>query len=207
VSDVPTRARKAHDDIMAMPDVKVRTISMKNVERDLRIVMDIFNDAWSDNWGYVPLTENEMRKMVSDMKLILIPDIALIAEVDGEAAAVSIALPNINEMIKDLNGKLFPFGLAQLLYRLKVKGPKSARLIILGIKKKFRTQRRFGALSAALYVQMNDRGKKLGIQWGELSWTLEDNAKINVGIKLMGGKVYKRYRVYRKELSSAAAGE
>jgi hypothetical protein len=113
---------------------------------------------------------------------------------------VSVALPNVNEAIQDLDGKLFPLGLPKLLWRLKVKGTKTARLMILGIKKKFRTQKRFGGMSAALYVEMNERGKKLGIQWGELSWTLEDNAPVNLGIKMMGGKVYKKYRVYERTL-------
>jgi formylmethanofuran dehydrogenase subunit C len=82
-----------------------------------------------------------------------------------------------------------------------VKGPKSARLIILGIRKKYRHVKRFGGLSAALYVEMNDRGKKLGMEWGELSWTLEDNAPVNLGIKMMGGKIYKKYRVFSKDLA------
>ena len=200
VSEVPVRAKKAHDDIMSMPNVKIRQIDMKNIEREIHVVMDIFNETWADNWGSVPATESELKKMAADMKMILIPDLALIAEVDGEPAAVSIALPNINELIKDLDGKLFPLGLPKLLWRLKVKGPQSARLIILGIRKKFRVQKKFGGMSAALYVEMNERGKKLGITHGELSWTLEDNHPVNLGIKMMGGKVYKKYRVYCRDL-------
>ena len=170
------------------------------MEAETRVVMEIFNDAWKDNWGFVPMTDNELKKMAADLKLILVPDLALVAEVDGEVAASSIALPNINEMIQDLDGKLFPLGLPKLLYRLKVKGPTSARLVLLGIKKKFRIQKKYGGLSTALYVEMNDRGKKIGMKWGELSWTLEDNAPVNLGIKMMGGKVYKKYRVYSKSL-------
>lgn len=201
VAEPPKRARKAHDDLLAMKDVKIRTLDMKKMESEVHLMMDIFNDAWSENWGFVPLTENELKKMATDLKMIAIPDLMLVAEVDGEAAAISVALPNIHEMIGDLDGKLFPFGLAKLLWRLKVKGPKSARLIILGIRKKFRHVKRFGGLSAALYVEMNDRGKKLGMEWGELSWTLEDNAPVNLGIKMMGGKIYKKYRVFSKDLA------
>jgi hypothetical protein len=111
-----------------------------------------------------------------------------------------MALPNINEMIGDFHGKLLPFNLAKLLYRLKLKGPKTARLIILGIRKKFRNVRKYAGLSIYLYAKMNRAGQRLGIEWGELSWTLEDNAPVNVGIKFMGGKIYKRYRVYEREL-------
>ncbi len=200
VGEPPPRARRAHDDILKIPGLRIRTLDKSQMERDTRIVMEIFNDAWQDNWGFVPMTEGELKKMAADLKMILVPDLALVAEVDGEVAAISVALPNINEMIGDLDGKLFPFGFAKLLYRLKVKGPTSARLIILGIKKKFRIQKKFGGLSAALYVEMNDRGKRLGMKWGELSWTLEDNHPVNLGIKMMGGKVYKRYRVYVRDL-------
>lgn len=200
VGEPPPRARRAHDDIVKIPGLRIRTLDKAHMERETRLVMEIFNDAWQDNWGFVPMTEGELKKMAADLKMILVPDLALVAEVDGEAAAISVALPNLNEMIADLDGKLFPLGLPKLLYRLKVKGPRSARLIILGIKKKYRIQKRFGGLSAALYVEMNDRGKRMGMEWGELSWTLEDNHPVNLGIKMMGGKVYKRYRVYAKDL-------
>jgi hypothetical protein len=162
--------------------------------------MDVFNDAWSDNWGFVPLTEPELRKMAEDLKLLVIPELTYITEIDGEAAAVALALPNINELITDLGGKLVPFGLPKLLWRLKVRGASTARLIILGIRKKFRGVKKYGGLSIYLYTKMNEAGSKLGIKWGELSWTLEDNAPVNVGIKLMGGKIYKRYRLYERRL-------
>jgi hypothetical protein len=200
VGEPPKRARKAHDDIVSLPEVKIRRLDMSKMEAETRLMMDIFNDAWSENWGFVPMTESELKKMAADLKMIAVPDLMLVAEVDGEPAAISVALPNINEMIGDLNGKLFPLGLPKLLWRLKVQGPKSARLIILGIRKKYRHVKKLGGLSAALYVEMNDRGKKLGMQWGELSWTLEDNAPVNLGIKMMGGRVYKKYRLFTKEI-------
>ncbi len=200
IGSVPRRARKAFQDVESMPEVRTRTVDMKNLEGDVRTIMDIYNDAWSENWGFVPLTEKELAKMASDMKLILMPKLAYITEIDGEAAAVALALPNINAMIGDLNGSLFPTGIAKLLYRLKIKGPDEARLIILGIRKKYRHVRKYAALSAYLYVKMNDAAAALGIKWGELSWTLEDNGPVNVGIKLMGGKIYKRYRIYEREI-------
>ena len=200
VGEVPKRAQKAHDDIARMPEVRARQVDPKNLERDVRVVMDVFNDAWSDNWGFVPLTENELRKMAQDLKLILMPELTRIAEINGEPAAVAMALPNLNEMIKDLHGSLLPAGLPKLLWRLKVKGPQTARLVILGIKKKFRHMKQYAGLSIYLYAAMNEAGQKLGIRWGELSWTLEDNAPVNVGIKFMGGKIYKTYRLYQRDL-------
>ncbi len=200
VGEVPKRAKKAHDEIEAMSEVKSRHVDKSHLERDVRVIMDVFNDAWSENWGFVPLTENELRKMASELKPILIPELTYITEIDGEPAAVALALPNVNELIGDLHGRLFPLGLPKLLYRLKVTGAKTARLVILGIRKKFRGQKRYGGLSLYLYTKMNHAGEELGIKWGELSWTLEDNAPVNIGIKVMGGKIYKRYRVYERDL-------
>ena len=198
--DVPPRARRAWEDVKKLPEVNVRRLDVKNLERDVRVAMDIFNDAWSDNWGYIPMTERELAKTAADMKLLIVPELTLLAEIDGEPSAFVIALPNLNELIADLDGKLLPLGLAKLLWRLKVKGPQSARLVLLGIRRKFRMSKRYGGLSTFLYVEMNEAGKKLGIRSGELSWTLEDNAPVNLGIKFMGGKIYKRYRVYEKQL-------
>ncbi|MCK6534316.1 MAG: hypothetical protein L6Q84_15185 [Polyangiaceae bacterium] len=200
VGDVPKRAEKAMADVDGMPEVKLRHVDKSHVERDVRIIMDVFNDAWSDNWGFVPLTETELTKMASELKPILIPELTYIADIDGEPAAVALALPNINELIGDLHGKLFPLGLPKLLYRLKVKGPKSARLIILGIRKKYRGVKKYGALSICLYAKMHRSAEKVGVRWGELSWTLEDNAAVNVGIKFMGGEIYKKYRLYQRDL-------
>jgi hypothetical protein len=200
VGDVPPRAQRAHDEIEALPEVKSRHIDMKNFERDLRIVVDVFNDAWTDNWSFVPYSEAEVLRMGEELKLIAIPALSYITEVDGEPAAVAVALPNINEVIRDLDGKLLPTGLAKLLWRLKVVGPKTARLALLGIRRKYRGVRKYAGLSTYIYAKMNRAGRDVGIQWGELSWTDEDNAPVNVGIRFMGGKIYKRYRVYERGL-------
>lgn len=199
VGDVPERARRGHDEIEAMPEVKSRHVDMKNLDADLRVIMNVFNDAWSDNWNFVPFTERELQKMGADLKLIAVPELSYITEVNGEPAAVALALPNLNELIHDMKGKLV-FNLPKLLWRLKVVGPRSARLAILGVGKSFRGQRKYAGLSAYLYTKMNAAGKRLGLEWGELSWTLEDNGPVNVGIKMMGGKIYKTYRVYEKSL-------
>ncbi len=201
VGEVPLRAQKAHDEIAALPEVSVRQMNPRDVENELGIIMNIFNDAWSDNWGFVPATKGELDKAAKDIKLILMPEITRIVSIDGEPAAVALALPNLNELIHDFRGKLGPVEVAKLAYRLKVRGAKSGRLYILGIKKKLRSVRKYAALSAYLYVQMNRAGHLLGMTDGELSWTVEDNAPINVAIKLMGGHVYKTYRVYEKSLS------
>lgn len=200
VGEVPVRAQRAHDEIEALPEISVRTVDPKDVARELDVIIDIFNDAWSDNWGFVPATKTEIEKAAKDLEIVLMPELTRLVSIDGEPAAVAVGLPNINELIEDFEGKLGPVQIAKLLYRLKVRGPRSGRLYILGIKKKWRNVRKYAGLSAYLYVEMNRAAHLLGLRAGELSWTVEDNAPINVGIKLMGGHVYKTYRVYERAL-------
>jgi hypothetical protein len=108
----------------------------------------------------------------------------------------------MNEAIKDLDGKLFPLGLPKLLWRLKVKNPKWGRLMMLGIAQELRGVKRYGGLSLALYVEISRRGRAKGYEYGELSWTLEDNHPMNLGIKAMGAKVYKKYRLFEKSIEA-----
>jgi hypothetical protein len=207
VGDVNPRVARARADVEAMPEVKSRMVSYADMQRDVEIVMDVYNDAWSDNWGFVPVTRAEIDKMAKDFRLFLIPEITRIVTIDGEAAAVAVAIPNINNMIGDLRGRLFPLGLLKLLYRLKIKGPTQGRVIILGIRKKYRHVRKYAGLSLYLYAELNDSGRKIGMTGGELGWTLEDNGPVNTGIRTMGAKPYKRYRVYDKTIDGAVEAQ
>jgi hypothetical protein len=198
--ELPPRALRAWEDMKKLPEVRLRSIDLKNIEREVKVVMDIYNDAWTGKWGYVPALPEEVRQVGEHLKLIADPDIAFMAEVNGEPVGMCIMLPNVNEAIQDLNGKLLPFGFAKLLYRMKWKHPVSTRLMMLGIREDIRKQRRYGGLSAAMYVETAKRGLAKGYRWGELSWTREDDAPINLGIKMMGARVYKRYRVYQQPL-------
>ncbi len=204
---VPEAALQLAEEARKHPGLVIREVDPKNLERDVRILIDVFNSAWEKNWAFVPLTENEIRKAAKDFKLLLEPKLALIAEVNGRPAAISLALPNLNEAIKDLNGRLFPFGLFKLLYRIKMKKIRSARLMLLGIKKEFRKDALGAGLSVLLYVEKHKRSQELKHWGGELSWTLEDNQKINFGIEMMGGEHYKTYRVFEKSLAPEAGHE
>jgi hypothetical protein len=204
VGDLNARTKRAHEAVRAMPEVTARMVSYKDMERDTELIMDVFNDAWSDNWGFVPLTRSEVRKMASDFKLFLVPEITRIASIDGEPAAVAVAIPNLNELVTDLNGKLFPLGIFKLLYRLKIVGAKSGRVLILGIRKKWRNVKKYAGLSTYLYAELNEAGRRIGMTHGELGWTLEDNGPVNAGIRLMGAQPYKRYRVFAKALATTS---
>lgn len=188
----------------ALPNVRIRTASLKHMQREVEIVRDIYNEAWSKNWSTVPFTAKEMEIMASDYKVFIDPEIVLIAEVDGEPAALCLAVPDVNEVIKDFDGELMrkPWNLVRMLYRLRYRRPKNARLILLGVKEKYRASRKYGALAAVLYEEVARRGSKRGYQGGELGWTLEDNHQINKGIERMGAKHYKTYRVYQRDLSA-----
>lgn len=188
------------EEVSRHPGLTIRPIEPKRLERDVRIIQDIFNSAWSHNWGFVALTDSEIRKAVKDLRHILEPSMVLIAEMNGQPAAICLCLPNMNQHLADLNGRLFPLGLFKLLYRLKFKHPDGFRLVLLGIKKEYRGPV-LGGLSVLLYVEIHKRGKLLGLKDCELSWTLEDNQKINAGIEFMGGEHYKTYRIYEKPLS------
>ncbi|MBL9023504.1 MAG: hypothetical protein JNL21_15015 [Myxococcales bacterium] len=195
------RTLRAWESIRAIPEMRLRSIDMKNFARDVRTIIEIYNDAWAGKWGFVPATGPEVDKMVEELRLVLDPDIAFMAELDGHAVGMCIMVPNLNEAIADLNGKLFPFGWAKLLYRTKVKVPKSTRLILLGIRGEARKNvKKYGGLSAAMYVEVAKRGIAKGYEWSELGWTREDDSPINLGIRSMGAKVYKKYRVFKKDL-------
>jgi hypothetical protein len=200
VAPPPSRAQKAWEQMMSLPEFSFRSIHKKNMQEEIETLLSIFNDAWKNNWGFVPATDSEAAKMASDMKLIIDEDLAFFAELNGEAVGMVVCLPNINEAIRDLDGSLFPLGWAKLLYRLKIKRLSSGRLMLLGIRKKVQRKKRYAGLSTAMYVELARRGARKGYQRAELGWTLEDNHLINLGIKRMGGTSYKRYRIYEKEI-------
>jgi hypothetical protein len=191
---------RAHAAISAMPEVKIRTIRKKDIDQELRLIIDIWEDAWHENWGHVSMTPAEVKTFVETMNYVIVEDLALIAEIDGEPAAMCFAIPNINEAARDLRGKLFPFGFVKFLWRMFVTKPTTSRLILLGVKEKFRKQRQYGYLPMALVHEVKTRGERIGCKWGELGWTLETNAPVNVMIKAVGGEKYKTYRVYEKAL-------
>lgn len=205
VGKIPERARKAWEEIKAMPEVRLRSVNPRKMQSELAIILEIFNDAWKNNWGYVPATDAEAKKMGDDLRLIIDKELAFIAEVHGKPVGLCVVLPNVNEAIRDFDGKLNPITVSKLLWRLKVRRTKSARLIMLGIKEEMRNVRKYAGLSHALYVEIAMRGAKVGYEWGELSWTLEDNRPINLGIKSMGARIYKTYRVYEKPIAATAS--
>lgn len=185
---------------MASERVTVRTLDRSRFDEEIMLLRDIFNDAWSENWGFVPFTEAEFKELGQNLKFLLHDEYIQIAEVDGEAAGFIIGMPNINEAIRDLKGKLFPFGWLKLIWRLKIKGPASGRVPLMGVRKKFQNTRLGPGLAFLIIDAVRAELHKRGAHRLELSWILEDNAGMRNIIESIGGTAYKRYRVYEREL-------
>jgi hypothetical protein len=200
--EIDERTRKIAERTLQLPNVRVRPMELSRFRREVDIVRDIYNSAWSQNWNFTPFTSDELEIIATEYKMFVDTEIALIAEVDGKPAAMCFAIPDVNEMVKDFDGELMrnPLNLARLFWRLKFRRPKHARLLLLGVKEEYRASHRYGTLAAVLYVEVARRGAARGYVGGELSWTLEDNVMINRGIERMGARRYKTYRVYEKEI-------
>jgi hypothetical protein len=199
---IDERTKRIAERTLQLPNVRVRPMDLAQFEREVNIVRDVYNSAWSQNWNFTPFTSDELAIIATEYKMFVDPEIALVAEVDGKPAAMCFAIPDVNEMVKDFDGELMrrPLNLARLLWRLKFNRPKHARLLMLGVKEEYRASHRYGTLAAVLYVEVARRGAARGYVGGELSWTLEDNVMINRGIERMGARKYKTYRVYEKQI-------
>jgi hypothetical protein len=181
--------------------VKVRSANMKMFDAEVRTIVGIFNDAWSDNWGFVPFTQAEIDHAAKAFGPVIVPELAVFVEVDDEAVAFIVALANLNEAIADFGGRLGPINLVKLLWRLKVAGPESTRVPLMGVKKKYRNHPLMGAGLAMMAIdQLRQNGKRLGKKTAELGWILEDNKATNNIIRSVGGELYKTHRIYEKAL-------
>ena len=182
------------------PRVRVRPLDTKRFDADISLMRDIFNDAWSENWGFVPFTTAEFHELGRNLRFVVGPDLIQIAELDGEAAAFIVAIPNINEAIRDLRGRLFPAGWAKLLWRIKVRHPSTARVPLMGVQRRFQRTRMGPALAFAVIAACRTSLQRRGVREVDMSWILEGNAGMRSIIESIGGRVYKRYRVYERRL-------
>jgi hypothetical protein len=180
--------------------IHIRRLQKSNFVNELEIIRNIFNDAWSQNWGFIPWTEAEFEHLGKDLKMLADEELVKIAEVDGKPAAFMVLLPNINEIIQDLNGRLLPFGWLKLLWRLKVKYPKSARIPLMGVRSQYHDSLMGAALAFGVIADTQQPALKRGIKEVELSWILEDNKGMRNVIESINGRVYKTYRIYSKKL-------
>jgi hypothetical protein len=185
--------------------VTMRRLNFKDYSNEIRRIVDIYNDAWSGNWGFVPLTEAEGEAMAKQMRMLLDDRLVWFVEADGQAVAFIVTLPNINEAIRDLDGRLFPFGWAKLLWRLKMRRVKSARVPLMGVRRSLSGTLIGSAIPLQLIGSALPGAVAFGFRSIELSWILEDNLPMRRILERLGARAYKTYRVYGKRL--ALAGE
>ncbi|MGA0530461.1 dATP pyrophosphohydrolase [Hansschlegelia sp. KR7-227] len=202
--DVSVPFPKAVERILARPrpeGVVVRHIDWKRYDEELRTIVDIFNDAWSENWGFLPLGEDELQHLAKSMKPLLDDKLAWIAEVDGKPAAFGVALPNLNEMIRDLGGDLLPFGWAKLVWRLKRRTYTTGRVALMGVRREHHRSYLGKLVPLFIFEKFREVGRERGVKKVEMSWVLESNMPMrHIGEALGGGAPYKTYRIYTKPL-------
>jgi len=191
----PKRARieRISERIKKKEGVSFRQVDMKNVRKEIKVVHRLFTSAWEKNWGFNPISEKEFDWICEDIAAIAIPDLIVFMQIDGKDVGFVLTVPDIHENLPK-DGRIFPWGWLKLL---NVKKTKHARLYLLGILKEYRKR----GLESVLMSETVKRCNRLGINAGEIGWTLEDNHLINRSIEAMGGTIDRIYRIYGMKLA------
>ena len=183
------------------PRITLRNVDKKHFKTEAAIILNLLNDAWSENWGFVPLTDAEIAYAGKKLKPIIYEDLVRIAELDGEPVAFMITLPDVNELIADLDGRLFPVGWAKLLWRLRKPQVRRIRVPLMGVAKKLQSSRVAGQLAFMLIDSIRRNCvDHYGVSHGEFGWILEDNQGMVSIAELSHATLNHTYRIYRKTL-------
>jgi hypothetical protein len=181
-------------DIASKNGIRVRPIDKKNFNSDMRIFQEVYNSAWAKNWGFIPLTDEETVYLGNNLKPVVVPEMTVIAEKSGEPVGFMGLLPDFNFVLKQMKGKMNPVSIVKAMYYSRK--IKDLRLLLLGIKSKYRNR----GVEALLFREGFKGVKKGGYRRVEFSWILEDNIPIQRIIEMVGGRLYKKYRIYEKRL-------
>lgn len=177
-----------------LPDLEIRKINMRKIKDEVHIIRDIFNEAWKNNWGFIPLSKEEFDALASDLKTIVDDDFAHIAEINGKPVGFSIALPDYNQVFRDMNGRLFPFGIFKLLWN-KRKIDK-VRTALMGVLPEYQGK----GIDVLMHREAIQNGLEKGVYSSEVGWILENNIQMVRVAERIGGTLDKRYRMYSKKL-------
>ncbi|MFM8745373.1 MAG: dATP pyrophosphohydrolase [Aestuariivirga sp.] len=199
--ELPRSLRAANERANADKDVIIRPLNKKKLDSELRIILDIANDAWSGNWGFVPWTEDEMVALGKSLSMLVTGDFVAIAEYRGEPAAMAVTLPDANRWIKQLNGRLLPLGWTKLAWNMFARPPAAVRMPLMGLRSRHHNTALGASLVIAAIMRVFDYHVSRGTREAELSWILEDNLPMRKIIETFGGKPYKTYRIYEKALA------
>ena len=197
---IPEKRMRFVQKALDKPEVEIRNLKASDLLNELRIIIDIYNDAWSDNWGFIPFGEDHARRMASELRPIIQEHNAVLCYYKGEPAAFGLVLPNIYRAIRDFDGKLLPFNWAKFLWRLKVKGIDQSRMPLMGVRKKLQGKPVGAAFAYKIIDMVNSANIDHGVTESELSWILENNEGMLNMLLEMGSTIYKTYRIYEKPL-------
>lgn len=172
----------------------LRKINMKDLLNEVRKIEEVYNSAWEDNWGFVPITTAEFDYLAASLKAVVDPELVMFAEVEGKPAGFSLSLPDFNQVLKKMNGRLLPFGIFKMLTGKKKIN--NLRVIIMGVKPEYQKR----GIDSLFYLETIKAGNKGGYRGAEISWVLEDNMAMRMTAEKLGAVIYKTYRIYQKNL-------
>jgi hypothetical protein len=184
------------------PRIRLRNVDKSRFDAEAALILSILNDAWSDNWGFIPLTDSEIAYAAKKLKPIVFEDMIRVAELDGEPVAFMMVLPDVNMFLRDLGGSLFPLGWAKLLWRLSRKRFAQARVPLMGVVKRLQASRLASQLAFMLIEHIRaESGGRYGIERGEIGWILDDNEGMKSIADAIDSRVNRVYRIYEKPLA------
>ena len=193
---VPERLARGTELIRQRQGITLRPLDVKNFQREVERIKELYNAAWEKNWGFVPMTEHEIDHLAEQFKPVVIPEMVPMAEKDGKLIGFGIALPDLNVVFRrHRSGRLFPM-IVDLLWSLKMKRIRRARIMLLGVLPEYRGK----GVDAMLYHWIWTKSGDRKIYWGEAGWILEDNPAMNAGLEKMTFRVYKTYRLYDRPI-------
>lgn len=195
---IPEKRMKFIERALSSPKVSIRNIDFKRFNEEISTLVDIYKDAWSENWGFIPMTEAQIAHMAKELRPIIEPYNIIFCEYDGEPVAFGLVLPNVMQAIRDFDGKLLPFNWVKLLWRLKVKKLPEARMPLMGVRKKLHGKPLGAAFAYKIIDMVNSANMDNGVISSELSWILETNTDMLTMLTDMGGEIYKTYRIYER---------
>lgn len=185
--------------------LRYRPLDLTNIESEVALMTDLFNDAWAANWGFAPITRAEFKSMADSLKFIMTPDYGFVVELDDEAVAFGIIVPNLHDIVADMNGKLGLTGIAKLVGRVRRKPYKSGRLALFGMRQTLHRSARGGVVVLTMVEHLKLTSRKVALDHVEFGWVLEDNVGMRKPIEISGAKIDKIHRIYEKRLAGAPA--
>lgn len=200
-SEVPQSIRRLAKLATQNKDITVRRIKMKDYRAEVSILTEIFNDAWADNWGFVPFSDAEIDALISETRFLLRDDYGRFLFYKGEPVAMMLALPDLNSVIANFRGRLLPFNVVRIAAAFMRARWRSARIPLLGLKQRFRTTPLGTAMLALLISEFLDEARAYPLQWVEFSWVLESNRNMVTLGKLAAGEPAKTYRIFQIPLT------